>query len=134
MEGPAMATVIERKTLTERPTGAALGADIEGIDLATPLAPDTVAFLKRAWGDNLVLRFRRQTLSDDDLMRFSRHFGELDWAPVAAARVKVPGEDRYIEIAPEGRQYVMVISNVIEDGQPIRSEERRVGKECRSRW
>jgi taurine dioxygenase len=52
-------------------------------------------------------------------MRFSRHFGELDWAPVAAARVKVPGEDRYIEVAPEGRQYVMVISNVIEDGRPI---------------
>ena len=52
-------------------------------------------------------------------MRFSRHFGELDWAPIAAARVKVPGEDRYIEVAPEGRQYVMVISNVIEDGQPI---------------
>ena len=52
-------------------------------------------------------------------MRFSRHLGELDWAPVAAARVKVPGEDRYVEVAPEGRQYVMVISNVIEDGQPI---------------
>lgn len=114
-----MATVIERKTLAVRPTGAALGADIEGIDLATPLAADTVASIVRAWSDNLVLRFRGQRLSDDDLMRFSRYLGELDWAPVAAARVKVPGEDRYIEVAPEGRQYVMVISNVIENGQPI---------------
>ena len=52
-------------------------------------------------------------------MRFSRYFGDLDWAPIAADRVKVPGEDRYIEIAPEGRQYVMVISNVIEGGMPI---------------
>src|SRR3954462_1620460 len=119
MEGTAMATVIERKPLTVRPTGAALAADIEGIDLETPLAPDALAWIKRAWGEHLVLRFRGQTLSDDDLMRFSRDLGELDWAPVAAARVKVPGEDRYIEVASESRQYVMVISNVIEDGQPI---------------
>jgi taurine dioxygenase len=119
MEGTAMAIVIERKPLTVRPTGAALAADIEGIDLAMPLAPDALGSIKRAWGENLVLRFRGQMLSDDDLMRFSRHLGELDWAPVAAARVKVPGEDRYVEIAPEGRQYVLVISNVIEDGQPI---------------
>jgi taurine dioxygenase len=119
MECIAMATVIERKALTVRPTGAALGADIEGIDLARPLIPDTVAFIRRAWGDHLVLRFRGQTLSDDDLMRVSRHFGELDWAPVAAARVRMPGEDRYLEVAPEGRQYVLVISNVIEQGHPI---------------
>jgi taurine dioxygenase len=114
-----MAAVIERTSLTVLPTGAALGADIEGIDLARPLAPDTVTSIKRAWGEHLVLRFRGQKLSDDDLMRFSRYFGELDWAPIAAARVKVPGEDRYIEVASEGRQYVMVISNVIENGKPI---------------
>jgi len=78
-----------------------------------------LAAIKQAWGANLVLRFRNQKLSDDDLMRFSRYFGDLDWAPIAADRVKVPGEDRYIEIAPEGRQYVMVISNVVEGGMPI---------------
>jgi taurine dioxygenase len=78
-----------------------------------------MAAIKAAWGQHLVLRFRDQALSDDDLMRFSRQFGELDWAPIAAARVKVPGEDRYIDAADAGRQYVMVISNVIEDGQPI---------------
>ena len=110
---------MEKRGVTVRPTGAALAADIEGVDLSEPLDPETLAAIKRAWAENLVLRFRGQTLSDDDLMRFSRHFGELDWAPIAAARVKVPGEDRYVEVAPEGRQYVMVISNVIEDGQPI---------------
>src|SRR3954447_2691779 len=114
-----MAAVMERQSVKVRPTGAALAADIAEIDLSEPLDPETLAAIKEAWAENLVLRFRAQTLSDDDLMRFSRHLGELDWAPVAAARVKVPGEDRYIEVAPEGRQYVMVISNVIEDGQPI---------------
>ena len=114
-----MSAVIEKSSVRVRPTGAALAADIEGIDLSTPLPSEALAAIKQAWGANLVLRFRNQKLSDDDLMRFSRYFGDLDWAPIAADRVKVPGEDRYIEIAPEGRQYVMVISNVIEGGMPI---------------
>jgi taurine dioxygenase len=115
----AMASVLEKQKLRVRPTGAALGADIAGVDLAGALSPETMAAIRQAWGENLVLRFRGQSLSDDDLLCFSQQFGELDWAPVAAAKIKVPGEDRYIEGAPEGRQYVMVISNVIEDGVAI---------------
>ena len=103
-----MAAVIDRETLTVRPTGAALGADVEGIDLAGMLGPETVAAIKRAWGEHLVLRFRGQRLGDEDLLRFSRQFGELDWAPVAAAND-----------APEGREYIMVVSNVVEDGKAI---------------
>jgi len=114
-----MAAVIDRQQVTARSTGAALGADVEGIDLAGALAPEAIAAVKAAWAEHLVLRFRGQRLADDDLLRFSRQFGELDWAPIAAAKVKVPGEDRYVEAAPEGRQYVMVISNVIENGQAI---------------
>jgi taurine dioxygenase len=103
-----MAAVMERQEMRIRPTGAALAADIEGVDLAGSLSPETVAAVKQAWGDHLVLRFRGQRLSDDDLMRFSRQFGELDWAPVAATND-----------APEGREYVMIVSNVVENGQPI---------------
>jgi taurine dioxygenase len=104
----AMAAVIEKPAVRVRPTGAALGADIEGVDLAGPLSPETMEAIKQAWGDQLVLRFRDQSLSDDDLMRFSRQFGELDWAPVAATND-----------APEGREYIMVVSNVVENGQAI---------------
>ena len=103
-----MASVLEKQEIRVRPTGAALAADIEGVDLAGALSPETMAAIKAAWGDHLVLRFRGQSLSDDDLMRFSRHLGELDWAPVAAAND-----------APEGREYIMVVSNVIENGQAI---------------
>jgi len=103
-----MAAVIEREQVVARPTGAALGADIEAVDLAGALTPETVTAIKQAWGEHLVLRFRGQHLSDADLMRFSHQFGELDWAPVAAAND-----------APEGRAYVMVVSNVIEDGRAI---------------
>jgi taurine dioxygenase len=114
-----MASVIDRQRVQVRPTGAALAADIEGVDLAGALSPETMAAIKAAWGDHLVLRFRGQSLSDDDLLRFSRQLGDLDWAPIAAAKIRVPGEDRYIDGAPEGRQYVMVISNVIENGVAI---------------
>jgi taurine dioxygenase len=114
-----MASVSERQRIRVTPTGAALAADVDGVDLSGELSPETIAAIKTAWGRHLVLRFRDQALADDDLMRFSRCLGELDWAPVAAARIKVPGEDRYIDGTPEGRQYVMVISNVIEDGKAI---------------
>jgi taurine dioxygenase len=108
MEGIVMAAVIERQDVAVKPTEAALAADIEGIDLAGSLTPEIAAAIKEAWGEHLVLRFRGQRLSDDDLLRFSRQFGELDWAPIAAAND-----------APEGREYVMVVSNVVENGQAI---------------
>ncbi len=115
-----MAAVLERQAVTVRPTGAALGADIEGVDLAQQLSRETADAIKQAWSDNLVVRFRGQRLDDDQLMRFSAHFGELDWAPViAASRVKIPGEDRYVESAEEGRRYISVISNIVENGKAI---------------
>ena len=115
-----MAAVLEQQRVTVRPTGAALGADIEGVDLAQQLSPEIVGAIKQAWSDHLVLRFRGQRLDDEQLMRFSAHFGELDWAPIIAAlRVKVRGEDRYVDSAEEGRRYISVISNVIENGKAI---------------
>jgi taurine dioxygenase len=107
------------ETVGVRPSSAALGADIDGVDLAGPLLVETIDAIKRAWLDNLVLRFRGQTLDDEALMRFSAHFGELDRAPViAAARVKIRGEDRYVDTADPGG-YISVISNIVEDGVAI---------------
>src|SRR5215469_16238611 len=103
-----MATALNREELRVRPSDAALAADVEGVDLSGPLSPELMAAIKKAWGDHLVLRFRDQSLRDEDLMSFSRQFGELDWAPVAATND-----------APEGREYVMVVSNVVENGQAI---------------
>jgi taurine dioxygenase len=115
-----MAAVLERQKIEVQPTGAALGADVAGVDLSKELPPETVEAVKQAWSDHLVLRFRDQRLDDDQLMRFSAHFGELDWAPViAASRVKVRGEDRYVDSVEEGRQYISVISNIIEGGKAI---------------
>ena len=64
-----------------RPTGAALGADILGADLSRPPAPAAFGAIHRAWMTHVVLRFRGQTLTDEQLMAFSRNFGALDGNP-----------------------------------------------------
>jgi taurine dioxygenase len=115
-----MTELRERRALFVRPTGAALGADIEGVDLAGELPSAAIAAIKEAWSGHLVLRFRGQSLDDDGLMRFSACFGELDEAPViAASRVKIRGEDRFVDSAETGHRYISVISNIVENGVAI---------------
>ena len=93
-----------------KPNAAALGAEIRGVDLRA-VDDATFAAIHRAWVDHLVLLFRGQTLSDDQLIAFSRRFGELDWAPVQETG------RRFVEGKPE----IYVVSNVIENGEPIGS-------------
>jgi taurine dioxygenase len=58
-----------------------------------------------------VILIRGQQLKDEDLIAFSRRFGELDWAPVQETG------RRFVEGHPE----IYVVSNVIENGAPIGS-------------
>jgi taurine dioxygenase len=100
-----------------RPLGSTIGADVAGVNLA---ALDATAFaaIERAWHDRLVLRFRGQSLTDAELMDFSRRFGQLDRVPIRAAEV-LANDDPRLSIAPEARDYVNIISNVKIDGKPI---------------
>jgi taurine dioxygenase len=71
-----------RKAMLEvRPTGTALGADIVGVDLSRPLTSAEFGAIHAAWMGHLVLRFRDQRMTDDQLMAFSRDFGALDRNP-----------------------------------------------------
>jgi len=93
------------------PTGAALGAEVRGIDLRR-IDDAAFAAIHQAWLDHSVLLFRGQQLSDDDLIAFSRRFGDLDWAPIQE------NGRRFVE----GRPEIYVVSNVLgPDGQPIGS-------------
>ncbi len=94
-----------------QPTGKALGADIQDIDLSQTLSTEQVNEIKAAWHEHLVLRFRQQNLNDAQLIDFSRHFGHLDLAPISSSgRREIP---EYPEI--------VVISNVRENGHRIGS-------------
>ncbi len=92
------------------PGAPRLGAEIIGVDLRTI---DDAAFsvVHRAWIDHQVLLFRGQSLTDLDLIAFSRRFGDLDHAPI---------QENGQSIA-NGRPEIYVVSNVIENGVAIGS-------------
>ena len=93
------------------PSRSALGAEVRGVDLSKPLTDDAFMAIQQAWYDHIVLLFRGQKLSDDDLIRFSRHFGELDIAPASATDMAGSQE--------KSRPEIWIISNVVENGKPI---------------
>jgi alpha-ketoglutarate-dependent taurine dioxygenase len=106
----ASSTQSGKAGITVAPTGGALGAEIRHADLRA-IDDGDFALIRGAWHDHLVAVFRGQELSDEELIAFSRRFGELDWAPVQEAG------RRFVEGHPE----IYVVSNVVENGVPIGS-------------
>ena len=80
--------------LSVEPVAGALGAEISGVDLARPLSEETIAAIRRAWLDHLVIFFRDQPLSPAEFLAFARCFGE----PIEYPFVK--GLAEYPEIIP----------------------------------
>jgi taurine dioxygenase len=66
--------------------GDALGARISGIDLSQELDAETVAALRRAWLENVIVVFPGQNLSEADQERFCGNFGELEIVRSARAQ------------------------------------------------
>ena len=89
------------------PTGAALGAEIRGVDLARPPDDATFAAIERAYDEHGVVFFRDQRLTPQQQVAFTRRFGEIAFN-IFGERWSVPG-------APE----IVVVSNIAEDGRPI---------------
>jgi taurine dioxygenase len=101
---------VSTRTLDVRPTGAALGAEILGVDLAQPLSAATVEGLQRAWDEHLVLLFREQQLDEAALLRLARQFGELD----------PPGPNPYGRVLLPAYPELNVVSNLLdEQGEPL---------------
>ncbi len=76
------------------PIAGALGAEVSGVDLAKELSDDTVAAIRRAWLEHLVIFFRDQDLSPAQFLAFGRRFGD----PIEYPFVK--GLDEFPEIIP----------------------------------
>lgn len=66
-----------------RRCGAALGAEITGIDLALPLTSSTFAMLRGALQEHHMLCFRDQVLNEEQQIAFSERFGPLEAFPEA---------------------------------------------------
>jgi alpha-ketoglutarate-dependent taurine dioxygenase len=61
--------------LTIRPLGAALGAEVAGVDLSAPVDAATAAALSQALGLHLALVFHNQSLTPDQYLRAAGAFG-----------------------------------------------------------
>ena len=85
------------------PMSDVLGAEIGGVDLTRPLDDGTVAAIRRAWLDHLVVVLRGQVLSQLDQERFCQAFGEFE--RVKSGRAK-----------DADNPHVMYVSNVRDEG------------------
>jgi taurine dioxygenase len=95
--------------VTITPITPAVGAEIGNVDLTT-LGAEDFAQIETAWHRSSVLLFREQRLTDDDLLAFSRRFGELD---------PPPNQERGRQ-SPLGYPDIYVVSNVLDEkGEPI---------------
>jgi alpha-ketoglutarate-dependent taurine dioxygenase len=92
---------MRRNSLEIRPLAGAIGAEIAGLDLGEDLDAATVALIRRAWLDHLVLFFRGQELTPQRLLALARRFGEpveypflkgLDGFPAITPVVKLEHE------------------------------------------
>jgi taurine dioxygenase len=91
--------------------GKHLGAEISGIDLSKPLGDDTFAQVQKAFYDNQVVVFRKQKLTPEQQIAFTRRFGTLEQ--------HVRKEHRL-----EGYPEILIVSNVLNrEGKAIGVED-----------
>ena len=95
------------------PLSQFIAAEVQGLDVSANLSDADLRQVHDAWYAHLVLVFPKQTLSDEQLVRFSRQFGELGQAPIGEAANLT--SDGNVPNLPE----VNVVSNVVEDGVAI---------------
>jgi taurine dioxygenase len=85
---------MRRNSIGVHPLAGAIGAEISGVNLSSPLDDDTVAAIRRAWLDHAVIFSRGQDLPSARFLALARCFGE----PIEYPFVK--GIDGFPEITP----------------------------------
>jgi len=97
--------------ITVNRIGKHLGAEISGIDLSKPLDDNTFSQVAKAFYDNEVVVFRRQKLTPEQQVTFTRRFGTLEQ--------HVRKEHRL-----EGYPEILIVSNVLNaEGKAIGVED-----------
>jgi taurine dioxygenase len=96
--------------LSVRSTGAALGAEVVGVDLSQDVDDVTFNEIVDLWHQHEVLFFRDQKLTPEQHVGFSRRFGELE------LHVRK-------DCCRPGFHELFVVSNIVVDGKPIGSQD-----------
>ena len=88
-----------------------IGAEVTGVDLARPLAPEVMTKIRKGWHDNTVLVFRDQELTGEQQTAFAANFGPL------GQQLKPPsdaGRD-----APKWKDLMLVSNDTDAEGKPV---------------
>jgi len=110
-------SVTDVESIRVVPSGAALGAQVLGVDLSRELEPHVIARLAEIWAKHLVLLFRGQELEDTDLIRYAGYFGGTQssgermnrWARGQKETGKVDSQDARVNY----------VSNLDKNGKPV---------------
>ncbi len=83
-----------QQSIDIRPIAGALGAEVLGVNLASEMEDDTIAAIRQALLDNLVIFFRDQAIEPTHQIAFAKRFGDLVEYPM------VKGLHEFPEIVP----------------------------------
>jgi taurine dioxygenase len=99
------------------PTGAALGAEIKGVDLSRPVPEEIALALQKTWADHMVLVFRKQNINDDQLVEAAGIFGgsQEGGGRKFYFRGGVDERDHRVSANPK----ITIISNIDANGNPV---------------
>ena len=89
------------------PSGQACGARVEGLDLSRELSETEIAAIREAWLENHVLAFPGQSMSDDDLERFTLRFGPFGHDPFFAP---IPGRTNIAAICRDADETTSIFA------------------------
>ena len=97
-----------------------IGAEVSGVDLATPLPDDVFAQIRDAFHEHSVLVFRGQSITDEQQVAFSARFGELERTSFAIAA---------------DNPHIYELSNIDGDGNVLAPDsEKHTFLRVNSRW
>lgn len=98
------------------PTGAAVGAEVRGVDLSQPIPDDVAQALRDAWSQYLVLLFRDQEMTPEQYLRAASIFGKPQVGAARAYFEKTATLDTMHTLpVPE----ISILSNLDSQGKPV---------------
>ncbi len=74
------------ESITVRPLGPVIGAELGGIDLSGDILDDTITAIQKLLNEHQVVFFRDQTITPEQQLAFGRRFGELHVHPAVRGK------------------------------------------------
>ncbi len=89
--------------ISVRPLTSVIGAEVGGVDLREPMDDATMAAVRQALLDHLVLFFREQDITPAQQLRFSERFGPVMLPLIDTESTEQPGVTVLDQVAPRGQ-------------------------------